>query len=109
MNDYRDRQYPRVRVAATVDVSSDALLLYNHIENISLGGLCISLPAVLDVGTVVDLVINFSSIGDEIQVEGVVVWCSDDPEIVAGVKFINLEGEAREKIRNYLYRRMGKG
>lgn len=104
MGDYTERTHPRVKVSATIDISGEDLQLFNHIENISLGGACITTsqePCKL--GTEVELTVNFPDNGGELTVVGEVVWCSPVPDSVMGVRFLNLAGETREKLQDYLY------
>ena len=68
------REFPRFEVNAYVDYTGNEVLLYHRIQNISLGGVCIQSSGVEDVGTTVDLVINFPELSASLAVKGEVVW-----------------------------------
>jgi hypothetical protein len=53
------REFPRFEVNAYVDYTGNEVLLFHRIQNISLGGVCIQTTGVEEVGTLVDLVLNF--------------------------------------------------
>ena len=55
------REFPRFEVNAYVDYTGNEVLLFHRIQNISLGGVCIQTTGVEEVGTLVDLVLNFPS------------------------------------------------
>jgi uncharacterized protein (TIGR02266 family) len=96
------REHPRYEVTAYVDYSGSEVLLYHRIENISLGGICIQTTAVEEVGTVVDLMINFPDLDTCIAVQGEVVWCNREPPMDLGIRYIDLDDERRETLRRYL-------
>lgn len=96
------REHPRYEVTAYVDYSGSEVLLYHRIENISLGGICIQTTAVEEVGTVVDLMINFPDLDTSIAVQGEVVWCNREPPMDLGIRYIDLDDERRETLRRYL-------
>ena len=52
-------QFPRYEVNAYVDYTGNEMLLFHRIQNISLGGVCIKTSGVEEIGTIVDLVLNF--------------------------------------------------
>ncbi len=101
-NHREKREHPRYEVTAYVDYSGSEVLLYHRIENISLGGICIQTTAVEEVGTVVDLMINFPDLDTSIAVQGEVVWCNREPPMDLGIRYIDLDDERRETLRRYL-------
>jgi uncharacterized protein (TIGR02266 family) len=96
------RQQPRIETDALVDVTATDVLLYHHIENLSLGGLCIQSPIVEPVGTRVSLSINFPDLHRTLDVEGEVVWANADHPCDMGIKFVNLKDGDKELLKQYL-------
>ena len=93
------RSNPRFEVDAYVAYAGrDAY----RIQNISLGGICIQSNGVEDVGTVVDLVINFPDLSASISVKGEVVWVNRDPPMDMGIRYIDLDNERKETLRKYI-------
>ena len=70
------REFPRFEVNAYVDFTGNEVLLFHRIQNISLGGVCIETSGVEEVGTLVDLVLNFPELDASIAVKGEVVWAN---------------------------------
>ena len=66
--------FPASKSTPTSTYTGNEVLLYHRIQNISLGGVCIQSSGVEDVGTMVDLVINFPDLDASIAVKGEVVW-----------------------------------
>ena len=65
------RAHPRLELNAYVDYTSPSeVLLFHKVQNISLGGICIQSEAIEDIGTVVDLVLNFPDLGASLAVQG---------------------------------------
>jgi uncharacterized protein (TIGR02266 family) len=91
-------------VSAYVDYTGSEVLLYHRIQNISLGGICISSPSIEEVGTVVDLVINFPEPGTSLAVRGEVVWANRDPPQDMGIRYVDIDDEKRETLRQYISR-----
>jgi uncharacterized protein (TIGR02266 family) len=100
--DRKERQFPRFEVNAYVDFSGTDVLLYHSIENISLGGICIRTPSVEDVGTEVDLVINFPELDSQVELRGEVVWANREPPMDIGIRYVNLDEPKREMLRRYI-------
>ena len=100
--DRTERQYPRYEVDAYVDYTGTEVLLYHKIENISLGGICIQTPSIEDIGTVVDLVINFPDLDASVNVQGEVVWANREPPTDIGIRYIELDESRRETLRKYI-------
>jgi uncharacterized protein (TIGR02266 family) len=70
--------------------------------DLSEGGVCVQTDAPLPVGRVVHLGFYTPGSARPIRVEAEVVWgCSDDEPNTMGLKFMNLDDQAREAIRAY--------
>jgi uncharacterized protein (TIGR02266 family) len=100
----RTREHPRYEVSAYVDYTGTEVLLYHRIQNISLGGICISSPSIEEVGTVVDLVINFPELGSSLALRGEVVWANREPPMDMGIRYTDMDDEKRETLRQYIAR-----
>ncbi len=98
------RQHPRFEVSAYVDYTGSEVLLYHRIQNISLGGICISTPSVEEMGTIVELMINFPDLGGSVSLRGEVVWVNREPPMDMGIRYIDLDEPKRETLRQYLQR-----
>jgi uncharacterized protein (TIGR02266 family) len=98
----RERAFPRFEVNAYVDYAGSDVLLYHTIENISLGGICIRTPSVEDVGTLVELVINFPELHTQVEMQGEVVWANREPPMDIGIRYVDLDEEKRETLRRYI-------
>ena len=64
------REFPRFEVNAYVDYTSNEVLLFHRIQNISLGGLCIQCEAAEEIGTEVDLLVHFPDLGSSLSPAG---------------------------------------
>ena len=102
--DRKTREHPRYEVSAYVDYTGTEVLLYHRIQNISLGGICISSPSIEEVGTVVDLVINFPEVGNSLAVRGEVVWANRDPPMDMGIRYVEMDEERLATLRQYINR-----
>jgi uncharacterized protein (TIGR02266 family) len=100
----RTREFPRYEVSAYVDYTGSEVLLYHRIQNISLGGICISTPSIEEVGSVVDLVINFPDLGTTLATKGEVVWANREPPMDMGIRYIEMDESKRETLRQYIAR-----
>src|SRR6478735_3192131 len=100
----RTREHPRYDVSAYVDYTGAEVLLYHRIQNISLGGICIQSPSIEEVGSVVDLVINFPELGTSISVRGEVAWANREPPMDMGIRYVDLDDQKRETLRQYIAR-----
>jgi len=98
----KQRAFPRYEVNAYVDYSGSEVLLYHSIENISLGGICIRTPSVEDVGTTVELVINFPDLDSQVEVRGEVVWANREPPMDIGIRYVDLDEPKRDTLRRYI-------
>jgi len=96
------REFPRYEVNAYVDYTGNEVLLYHRIQNISLGGVCIQSSGVEDVGTIVDLVINFPELDASLSIKGEVVWVNRDAPQDMGIRYVDLDGERKEMLRKYI-------
>jgi uncharacterized protein (TIGR02266 family) len=96
------REFPRYELNAYVDFTGTEVLLYHRIQNISLGGVCIQSSGVEDVGTTVDLVINFPELASSLSLRGEVVWVNRDPPMDMGIRYVDLDQERRETLRKYI-------
>lgn len=98
----RPRAHPRFEVEARVDYTGTEILLNHRIQNLSLGGLCIQGDALEEMGTTVDLVINFPELGTSITARGEVVWVNAEAPCDMGIRFLDLDNERKETLRKYL-------
>jgi uncharacterized protein (TIGR02266 family) len=96
------REFPRYEVNAYVDYTGNEVLLFHRIQNISLGGVCIQTSGVEEVGTVVDIVLNFPDLDASIAVRGEVVWANRDAPMDMGVRFVELDEERKDTLRKYI-------
>jgi uncharacterized protein (TIGR02266 family) len=96
------RQYPRYEVDALADMTGTEILLNHKVCNISLGGICLQTQSVEEIGTVVDLVINFPELESTIAVKGEVVWVNREPPEDMGIRYVNLSEERKRTLRKYL-------
>src|SRR3954471_4971079 len=100
--DRRAREYPRYEVSAYVDYTGSEVLLYHRIQNISLGGICIQTPSIEEVGSVVDLVINFPELGTSLSLHGEVVWANRVPPMDMGIRFVDMDEHKRETLKQFM-------
>ena len=91
-----------------MDYTGSEVLLYHKIQNISLGGICIQSPAIEEVGTTVDLVLNFPDLEATIAVKGEVVWANREPPMDMGIRYIDLDDDRKDTLRRYLSLAKGK-
>ncbi len=96
------REFPRFEVNAYVDFTGNEVLLFHRIQNISLGGVCIQTTGVEEVGTLVDLVLNFPDLDASIGVKGQVVWANREDPMDMGIRFIDLDEERKDTLRKYI-------
>jgi uncharacterized protein (TIGR02266 family) len=96
------REFPRYEVNAYVDFTGNEVLLFHRIQNISLGGVCIQTSGVEEVGTVVDLVLNFPDLDASIAVRGEVVWANREPPMDMGIRYIEMDEERKDTLRKYI-------
>ena len=96
------REFPRYEVKAYVDYAGTDVLLYHGIQNVSLGGICIHSPTVEEVGTMVNVVVNFPDLGKQLALTGEVVWCNRDEPQDMGIKWTHLTAYDRAALKEYL-------
>jgi uncharacterized protein (TIGR02266 family) len=96
------REFPRFEVNAYVDYTGNEVLLFHRIQNISLGGVCIQTTGVEEVGTLVDLVLNFPDLDASIAVTGEVVWANREPPMDMGIRYVDLDEERKDTLRKYI-------
>ena len=96
------RIYPRIEANVVVDYTGTEILLYHQINNISEGGVSIAAPAVEELGTIVDLTLNFPEYNRSVDVEGEVVWANNTPPCDMGIRFRNLRDEDLQFLKEYL-------
>jgi Tfp pilus assembly protein PilZ len=97
------RAFPRYEVQATADVAAPSdLLLYHRIQNISLGGICIQTKSIEEVGQLVDVVLNFPELGQQIEVMGQVVWTNREPPQDVGIRWVGLDEPRKQLLSRYI-------
>src|SRR5215813_3964541 len=100
--DRRTREFPRYEISAYVDYTGSEVLLYHRIQNISLGGICIATPSIEEIGTEVDLVINFPELGTTLSLRGEVVWANRESPMDMGIRFRDLDDAKRDTLKQYI-------
>ena len=96
------RRHPRYEVDAYADLTGTEILLNHKVCNISLGGICLQTQSVEEVGTVVDLVINFPELSTTIALRGEVVWVNREPPEDMGIRYVELDEERKRSLKKYL-------
>jgi uncharacterized protein (TIGR02266 family) len=96
------RAHPRLELNAYVDYTGSEVLLFHKVHNISLGGICIQSAAVEEVGTIVELVLNFPDLDASLAVQGEVVWANREPPMDMGIRYVDLDNERRDTLRKYI-------
>ncbi len=96
------RRYPRYEVNALVELPGGDHAPH-RVQNISLGGLSIATAELAEVGTVVELVVNFPDLdGSALRARGQVVWANREPPGDLGIRWLELDDGKRELLRRYL-------
>jgi len=103
-NDSHERASPRYEVSAFVDYAGGEVLLHHRIQNISMGGICIQSPSIEEVGSTVELVVNFPELGRSLALRGQVVWANREPPMDMGIRYIEMDDKKRAALREYLDR-----
>jgi uncharacterized protein (TIGR02266 family) len=98
----QSREFPRYEVNAYVDYTGNEVLLFHRIQNISLGGVCIQTSGVEEVGTIVDIVLNFPDLDASIAIRGEVVWANREPPMDMGIRYIDMDEERKDTLRKYI-------
>jgi uncharacterized protein (TIGR02266 family) len=96
------REFPRYEVNAYVDFTGNEVLLFHRIQNISLGGVCIQTSGVEEVGTMVDLVLNFPELDASIAIKGEVVWANREAPMDMGIRYTDMDEERKDTLRKYI-------
>ncbi len=96
------REHVRFEVTAYVDYAGTEVLLYHRIENISLGGICIQTASIEDIGTVVDLLINFPDLDSSLAIQGEVVWANREPPMDMGIRYIDLDDVLAQSLTTFI-------
>ena len=65
-------------------------------------GYVVGEPGVEEVGTTVDLVLNFPDLDASIAVSGEVVWANREPPMDMGIRFFDLDEERKDTLRKYI-------
>ena len=101
-NPKEQRAHPRYEVNAYVDFTGSEVLLYHKIQNVSLGGICIQSASVEEVGTIVDLVVNFPDLGTQLSLKGEVAWVNREPPMDMGIRYIDLDEHKKDTLRKFI-------
>jgi uncharacterized protein (TIGR02266 family) len=101
-SDRKQREHPRYEVNAYVDYTGSEVLLYHKIQNISLGGVCIQSASIEEIGTIVDLVINFPDLDSQVALKGEVAWANREAPMDMGIRYIDLDEQRRETLRKFI-------
>lgn len=96
------RAFPRLVLNVYVDYTGSEVLLFHKVRNISLGGICIQSASVEDVGTIVELVLNFPDLDASLAVQGEVVWANREAPMDMGIRYVDLDNERRDTLRKYM-------
>ena len=96
------RRHPRYVVDAYVDYTGKEIGLRNKVQNISLGGICIQTKNLEDVGTIVDLVVNFPELDTSIALKGEVVWANRAEPGDMGIRYLDMDDEKMATLRKYI-------
>jgi len=99
------RASPRIPVEMWVEESTDRELYFQRGANISAGGIFLERTIPHSKGTVVNLQFTLPDESTPIKVKGEIVNVGDDPtELGMGVKFIDLDDNARQRIQQFIER-----
>jgi len=99
-----ERQHPRHTVTAFVDYSGASRYTYQRVQNISLGGICISTPMLEEVGTEVDLVVQFPDLDATFAARGKVMWVNDKELSDMGVRFLDMDATREQQLQGFIDR-----
>lgn len=100
----RERAFPRYEVSAFVDYAGGEVLLHHRIQNISMGGICIQSPSIEEVGSIVELVVNFPGLGRSLALRGQVMWANREPPMDMGIRYVEMDDQKRAALREFLTR-----
>ena len=103
-NDEGDRRFgARIPVEMWVEESTDHELYFQRSANISLGGIYLENTIPHPVGTVVQLAFTLPGDTQKVRVKGEIVN-ADNGQLGMGVKFLQLDEAARDRIRAFVQR-----
>jgi hypothetical protein len=96
-----ERRHARFEVDALVDLKGAG---ESKVENISLGGICIRIGQVEveEVGTHVDLRINFPDLDIALDLRGEVVWANRAQPCDMGIRYLDLDADKRATLKRYI-------
>lgn len=110
MDDSRPgRRHARIQTDALVDFTGSEVLLFHHIQNMSLGGLSIRTPTLEEVGTHVFLTLNFPDFHESLELEGEVVWVHEEDPKEMGIRFTSLSRESEAVLQRFIDARRVRG
>ena len=98
----RAREFPRYEVNAYVDYTGSEVLLYHRIQNISLGGICIQTPGIEEVGTIVDLVMNFPELRASMSLRARWSGPTASAPMDMGIRYVDMDEERKDTLRKYI-------
>lgn len=104
------REHPRLRLAPTIiraEVELDGKRREGYLINVSLGGAFLSMDDPPETDTTTDLHMVLPWGVGECHVQAQAVWQQTDDQarpIGAGISFVDLTDDAKEKLRGYLDR-----
>jgi len=103
MSDER-RTAPRIQCDARVDYGSPNEVILDHeVQNLSVGGACLSVSEVQPIGTKVVLFLTLPGTdADGVEVEGEVAWCNDIEPRDIGIRFLGMDDKARQLLVQYV-------
>jgi uncharacterized protein (TIGR02266 family) len=100
-----NRRYERINKALKSEVHSDEGMLFSTTRDLSKGGIFISTPEPVRVGSEIMLSIIVKD-GDEIGIKGVVRWISEDNikdnKSGMGIEFLEMSEEIKQKMKSIL-------
>ena len=103
--DRRAREFPRYEVSAYVDYTGSEVLLYHRIQNISLGGICITTPehrGGRQRRRPRDQLPR--AVGTSLSLRGEVVWANREPPMDMGIRYVEMDDTKRETLKQYIAR-----
>ena len=87
------RKHSRIAKKIKSEVHSEEIMTYSTTQNLSQGGIFITTPEPLQIGTQIELSLNFPD-DDPIDVKGIVRWhrdeVGDDIKAGMGIEFIEI-------------------
>jgi uncharacterized protein (TIGR02266 family) len=97
------RRHARFEVEALVDLQApEGAQGAARVGNISLGGICIQTGHAEEVGTEVDLRINFPDLDLALDVRGEVVWANREQPCDIGIRYLDMDASKRATLLRYL-------